>query len=247
MTNAQHTSLLLASLLLLANCQGSNAPDAVFAAAAALSVPPPGSQSVRQGTGFYVGGNGLLLTVAHVVDGCGRIDLVGAGGSIKDASVLRRDPAADVALVFSASGAPFPVLKVAHRAPPGSGRLLVMGYPDNQRGSNPVPVPAVTMNRLARANNASVPGTETGLILRANIRHGDSGGPVLDESGAVVGIVRGVLSSPAEVAQLYGINAGELAVGPGLAPILKLIGGMQISPGLPAPAEAAVVRVLCWN
>jgi len=236
---------LCAVLLLLAGGCSRAQPDPVFSRMSALSLPPSGARMVSTGTGFFVGGDGLLLTAAHLVKDCRRIDIWGPDGSTQDARALRADVAADVAVMLI-EGAPRVALPMARMAPPDS-RMLVYGYPDDSTRERAVLIPAVGINAIARGYNPSAPPSTEQLIIRATIRHGDSGGPIVNEAGQVVGLIHGILDRPDDVQRYYGFRANDVAVGPGLVPILRLIGGLPAVAGAKGTPDQAVVRVICWN
>ena len=236
---------LCAALLLLAGGCSRAQPDPVFSRMSALSLPPSGARMVGTGTGFFIGGDGLLLTAAHLVKACRRIDIWSPDGSAQNARVVRADAAADVAAVMI-EGAPRVVLPIARMAPPDS-RMLVYGYPDDSTRERAVLIPAVGINAIARGYNPSAPPSTEQLIIRATIRHGDSGGPIVNEAGQVVGLIHGILDRPDDVQRYYGFRANDVAVGPGLAPILHLIGGLPAVAGAKGTPDQAVVRVICWN
>ncbi len=230
--------------LLATGCSRAQ-PDPLFARMAGISPPPAGAHVVHQASGFFIGGDGLLLTAAHVTKSCKRIDIASWTDTTQGAALLAADAAADVA-VLRVPGPLRPVLPVA-RIAPSDARLLVLAYPDDAVGSRARRIPAVAVNAIARGFNANAPRSSEGLIMRATIRHGDSGGPVLNEAGQVVGLVQGVLDRPDEVQKFYGFRADDVAVGPGLGPILRLIGGMPAAPGAEGTPEQAVARVICWE
>ena len=222
--------------------------DAVFDRAAGLSRPPAGAREVGQGSGFFVSGNGLLLTAAHLVSACRRIDVVGSGGAAVGVRLLRDDQMADVAVLRVPAlrgSAHTPALRLADRAAAADGALRVVGYPDGQ--GSPVISAASGRNRQALAFDAGNPQAADELILHGDIRHGDSGGPILDDGGTVVGLVRGILPDRADVRATYGLDEPDIAVGPGLAPIRRLLGRLNLVSGWLASATSAVVRVLCWK
>lgn len=100
------------------------------------------------------------------------------------------DPSADLA-VLHAPALPATPLPLA-TAPAGNGSpVVILGYP---HGGPLSAVPATVVQRLPLLQ----PGIATSLGLRevyrlhAEVRHGDSGSPLLNEAGQVTGVVNAV-------------------------------------------------------
>jgi S1-C subfamily serine protease len=120
-------------------------------------------------TGF-VAGDGRVVTVAHVLDDGGAVS-VGDGGT---ARVLRVDRAADLALLATdAAGA----------AQAGRGvRVVTAG------GAEPVEVRRRIVARVRDSAGSQVY-SRRALELAGDIAAGDSGAPVVDEDGELLGVV----------------------------------------------------------
>ena len=140
------------------------------------SAPPPeplrvtvagGGLVPAQATGF-VAAPGRVLTVAHVLDGGGAVRVAG-----RPARVVRVDRRLDLA-----------VLAVAGlRARPGSGGRAGIAV---LRDGRPRVLPARARRRVTARVGAAV---RPALELAAGVRPGDSGAPVTDAAGRVVGVV----------------------------------------------------------
>jgi S1-C subfamily serine protease len=128
-----------------------------------------------------VTGAGEVLTVDHLLAGAERIEVQGRDGVRRRATVLRRRPALDLA-----------VLRVpAVKGPPvrfgrPAGALRVIGV----REGAPWIAPAA-LRRSVVARLVDQPGRprRPSLDLAVAVAAGDSGAPVLDDRGAVVGVV----------------------------------------------------------
>lgn len=125
-------------------------------------------------------GPGRVLTVAHVLLRPGRVVVRGPGGAARPASVLRTDPALDLA-VLRVPGVDGPPPRAgdagAHDA------VLVL-----RSGTRPR---AATVRRRVVARLADQAGRprRPSLELAADVRGGDSGAPVVTRDGRVVGVV----------------------------------------------------------
>lgn len=144
------------------------------------------------GTGIVIDPGGQVLTNYHVVQGADRIDVSVAGGTYT-ADLVGYDRRRDVAVLQLAGAAGLPA------APIGDSAQLAAGEPvvalGNAEGSGaPLTQEAGTVTGFGRTVNAedSLTGTSdelTGLIeFAAPVRAGDSGGPVVNGAGQVVGI-----------------------------------------------------------
>jgi S1-C subfamily serine protease len=140
---------------------------------------------ISVGTGFFVGPEGYVLTSYHVVADADRIGCRSGSGPIHDATVARMSPANDLAL-----------LKVAVRpaqylsfAAPGSlhpgDRVFTIGYgAANFLG---VDEPRFTDGTVSALSG---PGAENAYMqISVPVQPGNSGGPLVNESGQVVGII----------------------------------------------------------
>lgn len=162
------------------------AAPAIPPAAAIVPAPPSKSEpSVSSGTAFMVGSNGQLLTNAHVVKDCKAIaaEQPGVTGLVR-ANVLAQDRANDLALIQVSP--PFPnwsVPKFRQHIRLGED-VFVFGYP-----LTGIVASSGNFTRGSVTALAGI-GDDTGkLQLTAPVQPGNSGGPVLDQTGAVVGVV----------------------------------------------------------
>jgi len=177
----------------------------------AANVPPPNSKIARdpqvraagrsvvrvlgtacglgvQGSG-WVARRGIVVTNAHVVAGQDdtTVQLGGEGSSV-DAEAVWYDPENDLAILRAPGIGGAPALPLRVDAKPGTSAAL-LGFPNN--GSYDVqparlgPTTAV----LTQDSYGRGPVQRTITSLRGLVRHGNSGGPVVDGSGRVVATV----------------------------------------------------------
>ena len=155
--------------------------------------PPSGTQKQEagRGTGFIVSENGLIVTNKHVasVSG-GDYTVVASGGKRYEAKVLALDPGQDLAVLkIEANGLPF--LKFGNSDSLEIGQSVVaIGNALGEFG-NTVSVGVVSgLSRTITASGGGI-ATEvlTGLIQTdAAINQGNSGGPLLNLRGEVIGV-----------------------------------------------------------
>jgi S1-C subfamily serine protease len=139
-----------------------------------------------QGSGFLVDTTGNILTNNHVVDGATSVQVIFSDGRSVSATVLGKDVANDLAVVkvtdtaFIKGIIPL-VLADSTGVKPGQ-LAIAMGSPFGLNNSIAVGVIS-GLNR--RVDGSSL----TGMIQTdANIQPGNSGGPLLNSTGQVIGI-----------------------------------------------------------
>lgn len=166
------------------------------AAASVVEVQAPTCTAGRtsQGTGFVAAsssGQRFVVTNAHVVGSATRVTVQGAEGS-RSARVVVDDPAADVA-VLAVEGDAGPALALAGGDAANGTPAVVLGHPE---GGPLTATGAVVLQRLPVVEGTEaaglMPGAREVYRLAADVRHGNSGSPLLDTSGTVVGVVNAV-------------------------------------------------------
>ncbi|MBS2939878.1 MarP family serine protease [Nocardioides sp. J2M5] len=181
-------------------------PDVVAAQPSVVKVRGAnGCGSGVEGTGF-VYAPGRLMTNAHVVAGVTRPE-VEIGGSTVVATVVLYDPDLDIAVLSVPSAAVVP-LKFDTEAQPLDD-IAVVGYPQD----GPYDVRAGRIRSQQRLRSPDIYGEGTVIrqvySLRALIRPGNSGGPVLTSAGDVAGMVFAASVSDRETG--YALTAGQVA------------------------------------
>ena len=138
-----------------------------------------------QGSG-WVAGDGVIVTNAHVVAGQDdtTVQLEGEGARY-DADVVVFDVSNDIAVLRSSGIAGAPALEMDEAADKGTS-AAILGFPENgsydvQPGRLGVTVTANTQDAYGRG-----PIRRRITTLRGLVRHGNSGGPMVDGRGRVV-------------------------------------------------------------
>lgn len=139
---------------------------------------------LKSGTGFFVTTMGEVLTSAHVVRGCGRIEVWPANAvSGIVASLEAFDAQRDLALLATA----YRVTEAARfetRPVRVDSEVVTIGF--GLTSTDPLDA-VVTRARTGGTTRSQ--GRE--LLVRARLYEGNSGGPVVDEHARVVGMVTG--------------------------------------------------------
>jgi S1-C subfamily serine protease len=159
---------------------------------------------IQEGTGWVVE-DGLVVTNAHVVAGEPATVLQRPDGSSADATLVAFDTERDLA-VLASPDLGLPALPVGSSAVDQRG--AVFGHP----GGGPLELsPFVTRQRV-RATGTDIygsPGTERDvLVLASSLEPGDSGSPLVDTAGQVVGVAFAIAPDRDGVA--YALSTDEL-------------------------------------
>jgi putative serine protease PepD len=145
------------------------------------------SQSEATGSGFVVDGNGNIVTAAHVVDGAGSIKVTFSDGTTRTATVSGEDNATDVAVLkVDPSGLTLHPLKLGSSASIGVGdAVAAIGSPFGYSESVSTGIVSGVDRTIQAPNGYTV---AHAIQTNAALNPGNSGGPILDSSGHVVGI-----------------------------------------------------------
>jgi serine protease Do len=141
------------------------------------------------GSGFVIEEDGYIMTNHHVVDGADQIIVRLADRREFEAELIGSDPLSDIALLKIDAGG-LPTLKLGHSDELRPGEWVVaIGSPFNFEQS----VTAGIVSAKGRSTNQQqyVPFIQTDVA----INRGNSGGPLLNMDGEVVGINSWILSS----------------------------------------------------
>ncbi|MBO9430360.1 serine protease [Sulfitobacter sp. R18_1] len=131
-------------------------------------------------SGFFIDGNGAVVTTSEVVASCGRVTL----DADTDATVVATDEARGLALLKPESRlAPLAVAEFSNAAPRLQSEISVAGY------SYEGVLSAATLTFGALSDLKGLNGDETLKRLSVKAQPGDAGGPVFDENGHVVGML----------------------------------------------------------
>lgn len=157
------------------------------------------------GTGVVLTSDGLVVTNNHVVDGATQITVtVGSTGETYTAEVVGTDATADVAVLQlqGASGLTTAPLDDDEAGVAVGDAVTAVG---NAEGGGVLLAADGTVTALDQAITTQAEGVSageslTGLIeVDADVVSGDSGGPLLDDEGEVVGLTTAASSGSAEV------------------------------------------------
>jgi S1-C subfamily serine protease/Flp pilus assembly protein TadD len=162
------------ALSAIADCQKSNRTK--------TAEKPPESQGRSTGTGFFISDDGSILPNYHVVRGCSRVAISRAGMTPTIGGVVTTDENNDLALISSnAKVDSIPKFRIGARI---GESIFVYGFPLSG-------VLASSGNFTSGNITATAGMSDDARMLQisAPIQPGNSGGPVLDQFGNVIGVV----------------------------------------------------------
>ena len=146
------------------------------------------------GSGFIIDGEGRILTNYHVVDGADSIEVTVNDDQVFPASVVGVDPRNDIAVLKIDAPAELivPVEFGDSAAVQVGQRAIAIGNPFGQFGRTLTTGVISALNRTLELDDGR---TINGIIQTdAAINRGNSGGPLLDSAGRVIGINSAIFS-----------------------------------------------------
>jgi S1-C subfamily serine protease len=149
---------------------------------------------LRTGTGFVVDTSGSVVTNYHVVQQCGSVSFLLNGGNSSPSTVIASDPMNDLALLRVESKYPNAAIFQDPDKLQAGDDIIVFGYPLLGQLSS--------TGNLTRGSVTALSGIRDDtryFQMSAPIQLGNSGGPVLNQSGRVTGIVTSKLNAAREL------------------------------------------------
>lgn len=152
--------------------------------------PPAGSKAARakSGTGFVVSANGHIVTNNHVIDGCvGDIKGNLTGEAAMVLRVVSTDTNNDLALLQAPSTTTFKdFARIRDRSFRSGDSVVAIGFPYHGLLSSDFTVTTGIVSSLSGMRNDT-----RFLQISAPVQPGNSGGPLFDTTGQIVGVVTG--------------------------------------------------------
>lgn len=156
-------------------------------------MPPDGGGNEPQrsealGSGFVISADGYIVTNNHVIEGADQIEIEFFGGKRLDAKLVGTDPKTDIALLKVESPDPLPFVAFGDSDSMRVGDwVMAMGNPLGQGFS--------VSAGIVSARGRELQGTyDDFLQTDAAINKGNSGGPLFNMDGQVVGVNTAILS-----------------------------------------------------
>lgn len=166
---------------------------------------PTGDQTVS-GSGFFINDQGYILTNNHVVEGTNSVKIVLSNGSEQAATIVGTDQYADIAVLKTEGTVPAVAsLGNSDKLNPGESVIAIGSPLGNFKNTVTVGVVSATGRSIDTGNGYQM---EDLIQTDAAINHGNSGGPLVDLAGEVIGINTLVVRNT---------NSGDVAEGLGFA------------------------------
>ena len=149
---------------------------------------PPATEKVQSlGSGFVIDGKGDIVTNDHVVAGASGVRVGFGSGSTYPAKVVGADPGSDLAVVHvnAPSSALHPLAFDSSSAVVPGDPVYAIGNPFGLDRTMTAGIVSATGRDIQAPNGLTIPNS---IQTDAPINHGNSGGPLLDAAGRVVGV-----------------------------------------------------------
>lgn len=230
---------------------GSGAMNGARARPSSAALAPAAGPPLATGTGFFVN-NTDIVTAAHVIEGCGSLWLEEDGAAL---AAIAADPVLDLAVLSSARRSTR-WLPLAVQAGPRLGEpVFALGFPyagTELMADQGLSVTGGNVSALPRSEDAGAR-----VMVSAPVQPGNSGGPLLGASGAVLGVVVSRADDLAVLDRTGTLPQNMNFVTPvgRLVPFLEGAGvlfppsvpgeGADLSAGIPDAVQQAVVMIGC--
>jgi S1-C subfamily serine protease len=205
--------------------------------------------NVASGTGFFVSNSGHIITNHHVIEGCNEIKAYHKGSTEKTVRIAE-DRQNDLAILKSEIKPDF-VFPLAGSNPYALQDIIVAGYPFGEVFSSTIKFTKGIVSSLAGVGN-----NYSEIQIDAAIQPGNSGGPIVDERGNVIGVAVAKLALKA-VLEDFGVVPENTNFGIKVSAVKNLLEGNNInflSPNeekvslseLSRSISSGTVYLTCW-
>jgi putative serine protease PepD len=158
------------------------------------------------GSGFVVSKDGLIVTNDHVVDGASQVQVkIGTSNSAQPATVVGADPSRDLALLKVDAGN-LPTLSLGDSSSVSVGDpTYAIGNPFGLDHTLTTGIVSALQRSLQAPDGAKISGA---IQTDAALNPGNSGGPLLDADGKVIGV-----NSQIQTGSTNGAEGGNVGIG----------------------------------
>jgi serine protease Do len=158
-------------------------------AANAPAIQEPGHPKTEQGSGFVIDPSGVILTNYHVIDHVYDVHVTFSDGARVPARILATAPSADLALVKVETDHPLTAVRWA------DSDKVQIGDPVFAIG-NPLGIGLSVSAGIVSALNRDIMDSPYDDFIQtdAAINHGNSGGPMFNRNGEVIGVDTAIIS-----------------------------------------------------
>jgi S1-C subfamily serine protease len=181
------------------------------------------------GSGFLISSEGVVVTNAHVIGRHQSATVTLTGGQTLETSAIFQDADKDLALLRIPGGG-YPFLALSERPPSAGADVIAIGSP----GIGDVALTnTVTKGIVSAVRNIE---GETWIQTDVSINHGNSGGPLLNSRGQVVGVNTLAANKSLYSGLNFSISAAEIEI------LIQTQFGVRLR-GAPQHTETSVMVV----
>lgn len=167
------------------------------------------------GSGFVIDAKGIIVTNNHVIDGADKIDVAFTDGTTLPAKLLGRDDKTDIAVLKIETKLPLPFVKLGNSEEMRVGDwVMAIGNPFGLGGTVTAGIVSA-LNRDIHAGNY-----DDFIQTDAAINRGNSGGPLFNLEGEVIGMNTAIISPSGESVGI-GFATPSSTIAPMVAQIVK--------------------------
>lgn len=192
----------LAATLSLSGCSFWVAPADPELATLRLELAQCVNGNQHRATAVAIGNN-IVASVAHAFDNIESFELSDSVGNVYQAELIYLDNDKDISLISLSSDAPASLRLSDPPEDPGDVAITFVTFADED---GPITKRAEVL-RWVRVSLDGV-GDRAGLELAADISAGDSGGPIIDSDGGLIGLV---FASSKVGERGWGVAAAEIS------------------------------------
>jgi serine protease Do len=150
-------------------------------------------KSYAQGTGFFISPDGYIITNNHIVENATKVTATSVQGEDYTAKIVGTDPKSDLALI-KIEGKDFPAAELGDSSQLKVGEWVVaIGNPLGMEHTVTAGIVSAKGRQLG-GSGLNVPDYQDYIQTDAAINRGNSGGPLVNLKGEVVGINSNILS-----------------------------------------------------
>jgi putative serine protease PepD len=151
-----------------------------------VEVRAQSSAGAATGSGFVIDDQGRVVTNEHVIDGAGDVTVVTSDGKQHDARIVGSDRSTDIALLDVSDDAALPPLRLGSTASLSVGDpVIAIGSPFGLQGTVTSGIVSGLDREIQAPDGFPIDGA---IQTDAALNSGNSGGPLLDARGRVVGV-----------------------------------------------------------